>query len=67
MVRLCFEAFCMLFLSYLFLFIGEVASANTPLLIIGGWLGIICALVAWYTVLADMLQSVCSPFRRPNQ
>jgi succinate-acetate transporter protein len=56
----------LLFLSYLFLFIGELANANTVLLMIGGWLGIVCALVAWYTALAGILQFAHSPFRLPT-
>ena len=52
-------------LAYLFLTIGEFANANGPLLAIGGWLGIICALIAWYTALGEILQSVGSPFQLP--
>jgi succinate-acetate transporter protein len=55
----------LLFLSYLLLTIGELAGANAGLLAIGGWLGIICALVAWYTALADMLTTANSTFRLP--
>jgi succinate-acetate transporter protein len=35
------------------------------ILIIGGWLGIACALVAWYTALADMLRSATGAFKLP--
>ena len=55
----------LMFLSYLFLTIGELAGANGVLLIIGGWLGIVCALVAWYTALADMLRSATGAFKLP--
>ncbi len=52
-------------LSYLFLTIGEFANANIVLLTIGGWLGIICALIAWYAALAGILQATRSPFQLP--
>jgi uncharacterized protein len=52
-------------LSYFFLALGEFANANAPLLAIGGWLGILCALVAWYAALAGILQSTRSTFRLP--
>ncbi|QBD81650.1 hypothetical protein EPA93_39045 [Ktedonosporobacter rubrisoli] len=55
----------LMFLSYLFLTIGELTGASTGLLIIGGWLGIVCALVAWYTALAGILHSANSTFRLP--
>ncbi|HLG64167.1 MAG TPA: acetate uptake transporter [Ktedonosporobacter sp.] len=55
----------LLFLSYLLLTIGELAGGSTVLLIIGGWLGIVCALVAWYTALASILRSVDGAFRLP--
>jgi len=55
----------LMFLSYLFLTIGELAGANVVLLIIGGWLGIVCALVTWYTALADMLRSAAGAFKLP--
>jgi len=55
----------LMFLSYLFLTIGELAGASVGLLIIGGWLGIVCALVAWYTALADMLRSAEGAFKLP--
>src|SRR5262249_52403315 len=54
-----------LFLSYLFLTIGAFANANGPLLAIGGWLGILCALFAWYTALGGILQAAGSPFLLP--
>lgn len=52
-------------LSYFFLMIGEFANANGPLLAIGGWLGILCALVAWYAALGGILQSTGSQFQLP--
>jgi succinate-acetate transporter protein len=55
----------LLFLAYLLLTIGELTGGNSAALIIGGWLGIICALVAWYTALADMLITANSVFRLP--
>lgn len=55
----------LLFLSYLLLTIGELAGGNVGALIIGGWLGIITALVAWYTALAGMLDSAHGVFRLP--
>jgi len=55
----------LMFLSYLLLTIGELAGASVGLLIIGGWLGIVCALVAWYTALADMLRSAEGAFKLP--
>jgi len=44
-----------LFLSYLFLTVGQLARDNRILLGIGGWLGIICALVAWYAAIVSMM------------
>lgn len=55
----------LLFLSYLLLTIGELAGGNTALLITGGWLGIVCALAAWYTALASILRSADGAFRLP--
>lgn len=55
----------LMFLAYLLLTIGELAGASTVPLIIGGWLGIVCALVAWYTALAGLLHSANSMFRLP--
>ena len=52
-------------LTYLFLAIGEFANANTTLLAIGGWLGVVCALIAWYAALAGILQATRSPFQLP--
>lgn len=47
-----------LFLSYLFLTIGELIGVNRVLLGIGGWLAILCALVAWGTAILSMTQSI---------
>jgi succinate-acetate transporter protein len=44
----------LLFVSYIFLTIGQLAFDNRVLLGIGGWLGIICALVAWYAAMISM-------------
>ncbi len=56
----------LLFLTYLFLAIGELAGGNTASFMVGGWLGIICGLVAWYYALAGMLASANGPpFRLP--
>lgn len=52
-------------LAYFFLMIGEFANASTPLLMIGGWIAIICALVAWYAALAGMLAPAESAFKAP--
>jgi uncharacterized protein len=46
--------FGFLFLTFLFLTIGALAS-STGMTQIGGWLGLITALVAWYTALAAIL------------
>lgn len=56
-----------LFLAYLLLTIGELASANIVLIHIGGWLAIICALIAWAAAAASIL-AIASPreaFRLP--
>jgi uncharacterized protein len=55
----------LLFVSYLFLTIGHLARGTTVLLVIGGWLGIVCALVAWYIALADLLRTAHGPFQLP--
>lgn len=54
-------------LSFLFLTIGEFANANTPLLMVGGWLAILCALVAWYAALVRLMQATHSPFHLPAE
>lgn len=55
----------LLFFSFLFLTIGQLASANTVLLAIGGWIGIATAIVAWYTAWAGMLNTTNSPYKLP--
>jgi len=52
--RLLVAVLGLLFASYFFLTIGQLARDNRALLIIGGWLGIICALVAWYAAMVSM-------------
>ena len=52
-------------LSYLFLMIGQFAGTNTVLLMIGGWLGILCAVVAWYAALTSLLAHGRSTVREP--
>ncbi|GHO51005.1 acetate uptake transporter [Ktedonospora formicarum] len=47
----------LLFLTFLCLAIGHLTGFNRVWLGIGGWLAIICALVAWYTAAASMLRS----------
>ncbi|HEY7417153.1 MAG TPA: acetate uptake transporter [Ktedonobacteraceae bacterium] len=68
-----------LFLTFLFLTIGELTTASAMLhygavaganagntwIAIGGWLGIITALIAWYTALAGLLASSKSAFTLP--
>jgi succinate-acetate transporter protein len=54
-----------LFLSFLFLTIGQLASANLVLLAIGGWIGVACALIAWYATLAMMVNMSSTTFRLP--
>jgi uncharacterized protein len=44
----------LLLVSYLILTIGQLAFDNRILLIIGGWIAIIAALVAWYAALTNM-------------
>jgi uncharacterized protein len=58
-----------LFLTFLALTIGELVNAsgsNGSIWIqVGGWLGIITALIAWYTALAGILASGKSMFTLP--
>jgi hypothetical protein len=44
----------LLFAAYLILTIGQLAFDNRILLIIGGWVAIIAALVAWFAALTTM-------------
>jgi succinate-acetate transporter protein len=53
-------------LAYLFMAIGEFANGNGTLLAIGGWLAIICALLAWYEALASILRATRSPYQVPT-
>jgi len=57
----------LLALAFLFLSIGEFANANTPLLMIGGWIAIVCALVAWYAAMAGILAPADSTFKAPME
>jgi succinate-acetate transporter protein len=64
--------FFFLFLTFLVLTIGWFAGVPTSgtgsltWVNIGGWLGIITALVAWYTALAGVLASTKSAFQLPT-
>jgi succinate-acetate transporter protein len=60
--------FFFLFLAFLALTIGWLAGSPGPNLTwinIGGWIGIITALVAWYTAVAGVLASTKSAFQLP--
>ncbi len=57
--------FFFLFLTFLALTIGALGAAPA-FSILGGWLGIITALVAWYTALAGLLTTVKAPFVLPT-
>lgn len=56
--------FGLLFLAFLLLTIGELGPSTTAHQI-GGYLGVLTAIVAWYTALAGVLASVKSPFQLP--
>ena len=56
--------FGLLFLTYLFLAVGELGP-STGAHQIGGYLGILTAIAAWYTALAGVLVSTRSPFQLP--
>lgn len=56
--------FGLLFLTFLALTIGDLGSSSSWTNI-GGWLGIITAILAWYTALAGVLASTKSPFQLP--
>ncbi|GLV55284.1 hypothetical protein KDH_21310 [Dictyobacter sp. S3.2.2.5] len=56
--------FLFLFLTLLALTIGALGGGSA-FTVIGGWLGIITALVAWYTALAGLLTTVKAPFGLP--
>ncbi len=53
----------LLFLTYLALVIGDFTG--TTFTVIGGWLGIVTAIAAWYTGLAGILSSSKSAFTLP--
>jgi len=57
--------FGFLFLTFLMLTIGHLNNGNLTFIQIGGWLGIITALVAWYTALAGVLSSTKSIITLP--
>ena len=52
------------FLTFLVLAIGALGGGST-FTVIGGWLGILLAIVAWYTALAGILNSGEGAFRLP--
>jgi len=56
--------FFFLFLTFLVLAIGAL-GAGPGLTVLGGWLGIITAIIAWYTALAGLLASGKSAFTVP--
>lgn len=61
--------FGVLFLTFLCLTIGWLVNASggfgNTWIAIGGWLGILTALLAWYTALAGLLASAHSAFTLP--
>jgi succinate-acetate transporter protein len=56
--------FGLLFLTYLLLTIGELGP-STGAHQIGGYLGVLTAIAAWYTALAGVLASIKSPLQLP--
>jgi uncharacterized protein len=56
--------FAFLALTFLCLTIGNLAGSTT-FVTLGGWLGIITAILAWYTALAGLLSSSKSAFSLP--
>src|SRR6266436_2962468 len=54
--------FVLLSLTFLFLALGAFGAGTT---VLGGWLGILTALAAWYTALAGILSSGKSMFQLP--
>jgi succinate-acetate transporter protein len=62
--------FLFLLLTFLFLTIGWLVTSGgsdgTTWIQIGGWLGIVTALVAWYTALAGVAAASKSPFQLPT-
>ncbi|HET9921399.1 MAG TPA: acetate uptake transporter [Ktedonobacteraceae bacterium] len=59
------SVFVLLTLTFLFLAIGALGG-STGMTAIGGWLGILTALVAWYTALAGLLASGRNAFALPT-
>jgi len=57
--------FLFLFLTFLALTIGALGG-GAAFTVLGGWLGIITALVAWYTALAGLLTTVKPAFLLPT-
>jgi len=55
--------FGVLFLTFVFLTIGNFGAAGMTQ--VGGWLGILTAILAWYTALAGILSSGRSIFQLP--
>jgi succinate-acetate transporter protein len=56
--------FLVLFFTFLALTIGALGGGSA-FTIIGGWLGILTAILAWYTALAGLLASGKSAFTVP--
>jgi uncharacterized protein len=56
--------FALLALTFLSLTLGELTGTST-FGTLGGWLGVITALAAWYTALAGLLSSTKSAFSLP--
>lgn len=57
--------FGFLTLTFLFLTIGALGGAS-GMTTFGGWLGLITAVLAWYTALAGVLAATNAPFRLPT-
>ena len=57
--------FALLFLAFLFLTIGALGG-GTGMTALGGWIGILTALAAWYTAAAGILARTNSAFRLPT-
>ena len=58
--------FVFLTLTYIALAIGYFAGVNGTWIQIGGYLGIVTALIAWYTALAGVLDSGAFAFKLPQ-
>ena len=56
--------FLFLFLTFLALTLGALGGSST-FTVLGGWLGIITAIIAWYAALAGLLTTVKAPFVLP--